>query len=72
MQSDDQYEYAYICGRCNIVFFSYYGMKEAFCPKCGQHSKTPYYSKNPKGLRAPAKEWPAQERQNKLLQDKII
>lgn len=55
----DDKEFSYICRRCNKVFTSVYGMKDAFCPKCGQHSKTPYYSVFPKGDRDFSKEWPS-------------
>ena len=55
----DEREYLFICGRCKTVFSSFYGEKEAFCPKCHQHSKTPYYSKFPRGDRDFNKELPS-------------
>ena len=58
MNLDDDKEITFVCGRCKIQFISVYGMKEAICPKCGQHSKTPYNSISTNRERDFSKEWP--------------
>ena len=46
----------FICGRCKLVFSSPYGERDAFCPNCGQHSKTKFIPNNDRDF---SHEWPS-------------